>query len=498
MKRPRENDLIGTVTIRAKLATLCGGLVALSVGLAGFVGLSAEGRAQRARALRAHAADAAGLAREADAALAAGRPDAFSPAPFEGRLYAALQRSDGKVLVSVSPSGSAPLPNEEPVRAVLASRRPSQASLADGSVLEHVLPLSQTSGAEVSGERSRPREVVLRAGYDLAAAEASLRQRAGESLKRFLWAALLSLLVGMAGAALLAQSFTRAIKKLMQGAQDVRSGHLSAKVMTRRSDELGELSAEFNEMSRRLAELEELKESFIAKITHDLRSPLGAVIGHAELMTMGTRGPLTPKQAESVRIIIESCRDLAELIDNILEVTKLEAGKLEFAPRSNDLRAAVDGVFALLAPKAAEYGVALDAAAVPEGVAVWMDEQALRRTLTNLLSNSLKFTPKDGRVAVEWSSEPGGGDRVSVRDSGIGIPADKLKTLFTKFSQVAETLHKVRYAKGTGLGLVIVKEIVESHGGSVRVESPAGGGAVFSFTLPPKPVGGLSQPPRRR
>ncbi|TPW19691.1 MAG: histidine kinase, partial [Elusimicrobia bacterium] len=418
----------------------------------------------------------------------------FAPAPADGRLYAVLQRSDGKILTV---AGSPPPPNEDPVRAVLASRRPAQALLSGGAVLEHVLPLSQTSADVTSAELRRPREVVLRAGYDRAGAEAELKARWNESLRRFLWAALLSLGVGLAGAAALAGNFTRAIKKLMQGAQDVRSGHLSAKVMTRRSDELGELSAEFNEMSRRLAELEDLKESFIAKITHDLRSPLGAVIGHAELMTMGTRGTLTPKQAESVRIIIESCRDLAELIDNILEVTKLEAGKLEFSPRSNDLRSAVDGVFALLAPKASEYGVTLDASAVPPGVAVWMDEQALRRTLTNLLSNALKFTPKDGRVSVEWAQEPGGGDRVSVRDSGIGIPADKLHTLFTKFSQIAETIHKVRYAKGTGLGLVICKEIVEGHGGSIRAESPEGGGAVFSFTLSPKPVGGLSPPPRR-
>ena len=198
-----------------------------------------------------------------------------------------------------------------------------------------------------------------------------------------------------------------------------------------------------------------------------------------------------------MRVVIQSGTDLAELIDNILDVTKLEAGRLSFVPARAPLRPAVQGVLALLASKAAEYGVTLDASRVPAEAAVWADEQALRRVLTNLVSNALKFTPRGGTVSVEWAREPLGGDRVTVRDTGIGIPADKLPTLFTKFAQVEETMHKVRYAKGTGLGRVICKEIVEAHGGTVRVESPPGGGAVFSFTLPPKPAGGLSVPPRR-
>jgi signal transduction histidine kinase len=279
----------------------------------------------------------------------------------------------------------------------------------------------------------------------------------------------------------------------MQGAQQVSSGHFSARVVTRREDELGELSAEFNEMSRRLGELERLKDSFLAKITHDLRSPLSAIIGHADLMLMGSRGPMTDKQEQSMKVVVQSAREQAELVDNILDITKLEAGKLTFVPALVRLKPAVQAVLDLLAPKAEEYGVTLDASGIPEGTTVWADEPAFKRLVTNLVSNSLKFTPKDGRVSVEWRTDGSAGDRVVVRDTGIGIPPDKIAPLFTKFVQVEETLHKVRFARGTGLGLVICKEIVEGHGGRLWVESEYERGSTFSFTLPPAPAGAYSK-----
>jgi two-component system cell cycle sensor histidine kinase PleC len=146
-------------------------------------------------------------------------------------------------------------------------------------------------------------------------------------------------------------------------------------------------------------------------------------------------------------------------------------------------------VLDLLAPKAAEYGVTLVDDGVPDGSAVWADEPALRRLLTNLVSNALKFTPSGGRVSVEWEDQGPAGARVAVRDTGVGIPPDKVDSLFTKFTQVEETMHKVRFAKGTGLGLVICKEIVEGHGGRIWVESEYQRGSAFLFTLPAAPAG---------
>ncbi|MBI5595393.1 MAG: HAMP domain-containing histidine kinase [Elusimicrobia bacterium] len=477
------------MTIRGKLGALTSGLVFLVVGLTGAIQYAAERRTLGREMERRLADDSLRLAALAEAALTEGDLAPFEAAAAGSALYASLVRSDGKTLLRRARAGVKEPLNEDGVRAAFADRAPRETTyaLAEARVLERVVPLKATSASLSGGEADRPRAVALRAGYDLSAERAAVAAAAGGTLRRFLWAAIASLGFGLAGANLLAGSFTRTIKKLMQGAQQVSSGHFSARVITRREDELGELSAEFNAMSHRLGELERLKDSFLAKITHDLRSPLGAVIGHADLMLMGTRGPLTDKQADSMRVVIQSCNDLAELIDNILDLTKLEAGKLAFTPSAVPLRPAVQAVLDLLGPKAAEFGVALDATGVPDSVGVWADEQALRRLLTNLVSNSLKFTPKDGRVSVEWRHDGPSGDRIVVRDTGIGIPADKIPSLFTKFVQVEETMHKVRFAKGTGLGLVICKEIVESHGGRIWAESEYERGSAFSFTLPAAP-----------
>lgn len=478
------------MTIRTKLGLLVSGLVIVSVGLAGLVHNAAERRALAGERRERAGAEAQRLSRLGERGLTAGDFRELLSADLGPFAYLLLVRSDGPTLFRRAAAGVAEPPNEDGVRRALSGRRPVEGPLAAGGrvLREHVVPLAGTSDAASPDGLRRPRAVALRAGYDEAEAEAAVARVAGRSLRRFLGAALLSLAAGLAGAAWLARSITRAIAKLVSGAQRVGEGHFSARVLTRRDDELGELSDEFNVMGRKLAELESLKDSFLAKITHDLRSPLGAIIGHAELMLMGSRGPISESQAESMRVVIQSGQDLAELIDNILDVTKLEAGRLSFSPTKVSLRPAVHGVLDLLAAKAAEYGVTLDASRVPAEPAVWADEQALRRVLTNLVSNALKFTPKDGTVFVEWSREPLGGDRVTVRDTGIGIPADKLPTLFTKFAQVSETMHKVRYAKGTGLGLVICKELVEGHGGRVWAESESGRGSAFCFTLPPGPA----------
>lgn len=480
------------MTIRGKLAALASGLVVVSVGLTGALQYAAERRALGRELQVRYEEDAARLAALAEAFLAGGPEAPFRAAAGDKALFASVVRSDGMTLLREGPAGLGEPLNESAVAASFSDRRTRSVEypLGPRRVLERVVPLQ---GSAPAGEAGRPRAAVLRAGYDLSAGRAGLSAALGRSLRRFLGAAVVSLLVGLAGAHLLAGGITGTVKKLMRGAQQVSSGHFSARVVTRREDELGELSAEFNEMSRRLGELERLKESFLAKITHDLRSPLSAIIGHADLMLMGSRGPMTDKQAESMKVVIQSAREQAELVDNILDITKLEAGKLTFSPSPVPLRPAVQAVLDLLAPKAEEYGVTLDGSGVPEGTEVWADEPALKRLLTNLVSNSLKFTPKSGRVSVEWRTDGPAGDRVVVRDTGIGIPPDKVAGLFTKFVQVEETLHKVRFARGTGLGLVICKEIVEGHGGRIWVESEYERGSAFSFTLAPPPAGAYSK-----
>jgi signal transduction histidine kinase len=191
---------------------------------------------------------------------------------------------------------------------------------------------------------------------------------------------------------------------------------------------------------------------------------------------------------------LRSAGYLNELVGNILDLTALEAGRMSLEPRDLDLRAEAGAAADILAPKAAEYGVRLDVSGVPEGARVLADAQGLRRVLVNLISNGLKFTPQGGTVSVRWT----GGDaedRVAVADTGIGIPAERIPGLFKKFAQVPENKDKVRAAPGTGLGLVICKELVQAHGGRIWVESPGRDGSVFTFTLPKKKEARSPAPP---
>ncbi len=479
------------MTIRLKLALLVSALVTASIGLAAAIQFFGERSARLAETEARLQARAESYATAAGTALELGGLDELSKA-FQAvaeehhLLYQDLVRKDGKTLWRQSREGLAETLNEEGVRSALGTSVPMRYERVEGGrpVVEWVVPLKAKSAGPTGATGQRPLGVVLRCGFDFEEARAVAAAEAAPVLKRVAVGGLASLLLGLLGAAWLSNSITRTIRKLMQGAQQVAAGHFSVRVQTRRGDELGELSNEFNEMGHKLAELEALKDSFLAKITHDLRSPLGAIVCYADVMLMGAQGPLTPKQENSLKLITVSGNDLAELINNILDLTKLEAGKMTFVATEVSLKTRAQQVVDLLSVKADEYGVKLDAEEIPPNAVVWADEQALGRMLSNLISNSLKFTPKGGRVSLHWQKGQGGEDVIAIKDTGIGIPQDKIATLFQKFSQVEETMHKVRFARGTGLGLAICREIAEGHGGRIWVESEYQKGSVFYVSLP--------------
>lgn len=470
------------MNIRTQLTLLVSGLVLATVLLTGGLQFFFEGRAERADQTARLAALSGALAARARAE-SAGFHDLDGPAldliESSEAAYVWVLDPRGKVVFEKPFDSAAHGDIERTMNAVVdalksGARAENRRRWSQREVLEHVHPLSVGGG-----------KAALVVGFDLAASEGRVAERLRARLARSARLAVFPLLAGVLAAAWFARRFTRTLDKLAAGAARIGEGHLSARVLTTRADELGELSAEFNAMGRKLEELEALKDQFLAKITHDLRSPLSAVVGYAGLLEMGNDGPVTEKQVRSLKLIVESANYLAELIDNILDLTKMEAGKMSYEPVPVDLAAAAAAVAEQLGVKAAEYGVRLDASAVPPKTTVVADEQALRRLLVNLVSNSLKFTPSGGTVSIEWSRTPEGADRVGVRDTGIGIPADRMGALFTKFTQVAETANKVRPARGTGLGLAICKEIVEAHGGRIWAESEYEKGSVFYFTLPP-------------
>lgn len=275
------------------------------------------------------------------------------------------------------------------------------------------------------------------------------------------------------------------VRQLAGAAREISAGKFKTQVPVESADEIGALQGEFNSMAKRLGELDELKSEFLAKITHDLRNPLGAIMGYAEVLLMGIKGPLTPQQKHSLETMQLNAGYLSELINNILDVTKLEAGRMEYSKEELDIGEAAASVAQLMQVKAAEYGVALTAQAQDGLPPAHGDSQAIRRVLTNLVSNALKFTPKGGSVVLQATASSDGGVTVAVRDTGIGIPADKMARVFSKFAQVHKGADLPRRVPGTGLGLVICKEVVEGHGGRIWVESEPGKGTAFFFSLPP-------------
>ncbi len=223
------------------------------------------------------------------------------------------------------------------------------------------------------------------------------------------------------------------------------------------------------------------KSEFLAVMSHELRTPLNAIGGYAELLEMGIRGPVTPQQQEDLRRIQTSQRHLLGLINEVLNYAKLETGTVHYDVADVPVREAVTGAELLVAPQARSKGIALAVTDCPHALEVRADAEKLRQIVVNLLSNAVKFTDRGGRVEVSCAREDA---RVAirVRDTGIGIPADKLEAVFDPFVQVRSDL--ARPHEGTGLGLAISRDLARGMGGDLAAESAPGVGSTFTLTLP--------------
>ncbi len=233
------------------------------------------------------------------------------------------------------------------------------------------------------------------------------------------------------------------------------------------------------ERRRLLREMDSMHSTFTSMLVHDLRSPLTVITGYLQLLEFSASA-LPPSNRRYLASIRDACTRMIALISDILDVSKLEAGKLTLARERLDLAALVGEIVDRMRPVADQQQVALGfRAGAP--TAVDADAGRLEQVVMNLLSNALKFTPPGGRIAVEvW--EDGGAAHVAVVDSGPGIPPAEMPLLFEKFSQT--TTGKRARGPGTGLGLVICRHLVEAHGGRIHAESEPGHGARFVFRLP--------------
>jgi signal transduction histidine kinase len=247
---------------------------------------------------------------------------------------------------------------------------------------------------------------------------------------------------------------------------------------------------EIEDKSRELELANRHKSEFLANMSHELRTPLNAIIGFSDVLLTRMFGELDAKQEEYLNDILSSGKHLLDLINDILDLSKVEAGRMELEPSEFSLTEAVRNSVTMVRERAANHGIAISYAVSPEAGEVEADERKVKQVLFNLLSNAVKFTPDGGQVSVKAWRE-GEDVWVAVADTGVGIAAGDLELIFEEFRQVGDSAGRTH--EGTGLGLTLTKKLVELHGGRISVESEPGKGSTFMFTLPARAAAGVAE-----
>jgi len=233
--------------------------------------------------------------------------------------------------------------------------------------------------------------------------------------------------------------------------------------------------------NRELTHLDELKSDFMATMSHELRTPLTSIIGYSDMLLSGMTGELNEKQQGFIQSILNGGETLLNLINDILDLTKIEAGRLELNFEAVDLRAALLNVLPVVKPRAQDKRIRVSTFLPTELPPVWADPAKFNQVLLNLLTNGIKYTHENGSVSVE-ARLAGEFVEIWVNDTGIGISSEDIERIFNRFTQVDSSA--TRTQGGTGLGLAIARELVELHGGTMRVQSKLGKGSSFIFTMP--------------
>ena len=241
------------------------------------------------------------------------------------------------------------------------------------------------------------------------------------------------------------------------------------------------LFREIEEKSQQIEAANRHKSEFLANMSHELRTPLNAIIGFSEVLQERLFGELNEKQAEYTDDILTSGRHLLSLINEILDLSKVEAGRMELETAAFDLPLAIDNARTFVRERATNHGITLEVKVDERLGDIVGDERKIKQILLNLLSNAVKFTPEGGRITIN-ARPTNGSVEISVTDTGIGIAEEDQPKIFEEFRQVGSD--NAKKIEGTGLGLTLAKKFVELHGGRIWVESEVGKGSTFVFTLP--------------
>ncbi len=282
---------------------------------------------------------------------------------------------------------------------------------------------------------------------------------------------------------------------ITQAINRVKEGAYGEKIEYEGTDEVGQLVSNFNIMSNTIKEKEEekrktelAKDEFLAMITHELKTPLVPIQGYADILLGEHLGKLNDKQKERISIIKSSSESLLSIISDLLDAQKLELGQLSMKKENINIKQTIDKAIESLKPEAVQNNIEINSNAVD--LIISHDQERIGQVMANLIKNSLvAIQPNPGKIEIIMENLPTE-IKISIKDSGVGIPIDKQKDLFKKFYQVDTSLTRER--GGSGLGLAICKGIIESHMGQISMESIPNQGSTFSFTIPKAPEQGKS------
>ncbi|HEU4632266.1 MAG TPA: HAMP domain-containing sensor histidine kinase [Gemmatimonadaceae bacterium] len=410
-------------------------------------------------------------------------PDSVARGPLLAAIDTLGIRAD-----SLAIFGGELQPATDALREAVDSMRAAMPAYRAASLAENTAAMDSVSEQRMRPALARAEGRLQQIGLTLEGRARRLASDATKQVSRAtdtaLWALALVVLLAAGVAIQITHSISRPVRELERGLEAVADGDFDRPlgISATRDDEFGRLASSYHEMARRLAELDKLKAEFVSVASHELKTPINVILGYLQLLEEGLYGPLTPRQHEVVATLTAQGQGLARLVQQLLDVSRFEAGGGRIDPREVRLGAFVDeleSAFRVLAHQREVRFTVLLGEGLPE--TVYWDADRMSEVVGNLLSNAFKFTERGGRVDLEVVRAAENVQLV-VRDTGAGIPAEQLPHVFRKFYQADN--QTAASLKGTGLGLAIAKEIVEAHGGQITVDSTPGVGTEFAIELP--------------
>lgn len=296
-------------------------------------------------------------------------------------------------------------------------------------------------------------------------------------------AALLCVVLGTLLSVFNTHDITRPIRMLQEKTHEIAEGRFRVITRTKSPPEIRKLAEDFNEMGKRLLELDELKEDFIRHVSHGLRTPLTAIREASGMLLDESHSRMSAKEQELLTIVRDECERLIASVNQMLDLSRMEAGMMEYRFEFEDLAQIIRTCILKLAPLSHGRRLSLTLLPLQQLPRTSIDREQIQRVLENLLGNAINFTDPGGEVTVSATEDRQHPDciTVAIRDTGCGIQKNDLEKIFEKFKRI-DSGNAIK--RGTGLGLTISKHIIAAHGGKIWVQSEPGVGSTFSFTLP--------------